>query len=56
MTKRKYFKTRREAVAACAEQNRGKSVEWYKVFLMPKGTRHHGEYAVCSEMEYLNTD
>jgi hypothetical protein len=28
----------------------------YGVFKMPKGTRHHGEYAVCTEFEWLNTD
>ena len=52
---KKYFKTKREALKVCSEHNKGKGIEWYKVFKMPKGTRHHGEYAVCSEMEFLNT-
>lgn len=52
---KKYFKNRRDALQECALRNASKSVEWYKVFKMPKGTRHHGEYAVCSEMEFLNT-
>lgn len=52
---KKYFKSKEEAMKVCAQRNHGKTIEWYKVFRMPKGTRHHGEYAVCSEMEYLNT-
>ena len=53
---KKYFKTKAEAQRVCAERNKGKSIVWYHVFKMPKGTRHHGEFAVCSEMEYLNTN
>ncbi len=56
MATKKYYKTLSEAKKACAERNKGKSVEWYQVFKMSKGTRHHGEYAVCSYMEWLNTD
>lgn len=52
---RKYFKNKKEAIAECQQRNIGKGIQWFKVFKMPKGTRHHGEYAVCSEMEYLNT-
>ena len=52
---RKYFKSRRQAIEECTRRNAMKGFEWFKVFRMPKGTRHHGEYAVCSEMEYLNT-
>lgn len=53
---KKYFKDKDEALQECARRNMYKSCEYYKVFKMPKGTRHHGEYAVCSEMEFLNTD
>ena len=51
MATRKYFKSRKEAIKACEERRN----PFIKVWKMPKGTRHHGEYAVCSEMEYLNT-
>lgn len=48
---KKYFKTRKEAVEEASRRN------WKNchVFKMPKGTRHHGEYAVCSHIEFLNT-
>lgn len=50
---KKYFKSRSEAHKVCNERQRqDPSV---KVWKMPKGTRHHGEWAVCSEMEFLNT-
>lgn len=52
---KKYFKTRKDALKACAERNTKEGFNYLHVFKMPKGTRHHGEYAVCSEMEYLNT-
>lgn len=52
---KKYFDNRKDAIKAARERNAGKGVEWYKVFKMPKGTRNHSKYAVCSELEYLNT-
>lgn len=52
---KKYFKTKKEAVKVCEERNKEKGFAWYKVFKMSRGTRHHGEFAVCSEMEWLNT-
>jgi hypothetical protein len=52
---KKYFKSKAEAIKACRERNNGHSTGYYKVFKMSKGTRHHGEFAVCSEFEYLNT-
>ena len=52
---KKYFDNKNDAIKAASERNNGKGIEWYKVFKMPKGTRNHGKYAVCSEMEYLNT-
>lgn len=54
--KKKYFKSKKEAVQECERRNQGHCCQYIKVFKMPKGTRHHGEYAVCSEMEFLNTD
>ena len=56
MRQRKYFKSRKEALKACEERNKtygsGKEISVYK---MPKGSRHSGQYAVCSYIEYLNT-
>ena len=51
---KKYFKTKKEALKACEE--RRKTNPAIGVFKMSKGTRHHGEYAVCSEFEWLNTN
>ena len=54
--RRKYFKSRKEAIKACEERNKtfgsGKEIRGYK---MPKGSRHSGQYAVCTYIEYLNT-
>ena len=54
MRERKYFKSRKEALKACEERNKthGNGIE---VFKMPKGSRHSGQYAVCTFIEYLNT-
>ena len=55
MRERKYFKSRKEALKACEERNKthGTGIE---VFKMPKGSRHSGQYAVCTFIEYLNSD
>lgn len=52
--RRKYFKSRKEALNACEERNKthGKRIE---VFKMHKGSRHSGQYVVCDYIEYLNT-
>ena len=50
---RKYHKTRHEAIKALDEMRKKKTD--VGIYRMPPGTRHHGEYAVCSYMEYLNT-
>jgi len=52
---KKYFKNRAEAIKERDKRNSEKGYPFVKVFKMPKGTRHHGEFAVCSELEYLNT-
>lgn len=52
---KKYFKTKVQAQKECAKRNELLGTSYYKVFKMRKGTRHHGEFAVCSDMEYLNT-
>ena len=56
MRQRKYFKSRKEAIKVCEERNKtfgsGKEIRVYK---MPKGSRHSGQYAVCDYIEYLNT-
>lgn len=50
---RKYFTSKKEAVSAC--EARRISNPCLRVWKMPKGSRHKGQYAVCSEVEYLNT-
>lgn len=52
---RKYFKTITEARKALAERKNKDCSCTDEIFKMPKGTRHAGEYAVCSHLEYLNT-
>lgn len=52
MATKKYYKTRQEAIKACKE--RQLTDPFIKVWKMPKGTRHHGEYAVCNEITFLN--
>lgn len=52
---RKYFKSKAEAIKVRDERNEREMTSRYKVFKMSKGTRHHGEYAVCTELEWLNT-
>jgi hypothetical protein len=49
--KKKYYDTKREALKVCESLND----PTVHVFKMPKGTRHAGKYAVCDEMEFLNT-
>lgn len=52
--KKKYFNTKKEAQKAKYE--RLQNVEQgLQVFKMPKGTRKSGKFAVCTEIEYLNT-
>ena len=57
MRQRKYFKSRKEALKVCEERNKtfgsGNDI---RVFKMPKGSRHSGQYAVCTFIEYLNSD
>ena len=54
---KKYYKTKRAAIKARDKHNSQPGFHLtYGVFKMPKGTRHHGEYAVCTEFEWLNTD
>lgn len=50
---KKYFKDLAEARAVLKERKkRDPSLGIHK---MPKGTRQHGMYAVCSYFEWLNT-
>ena len=51
---KKYFKSKNEAFKACEERNATHGTSYFHVFKMPLGTRRHGQYAVCSELEYLN--
>ena len=52
---KKYFKSKKDANHACSERNERERTSRYHVFRMTKGTRHHGEFAVCTELEWLNT-
>lgn len=50
---KKYHKTLKEARQALKEAiTRNPSLQIYK---MPKGTRKVGWYAVCTDIEFLNT-
>jgi hypothetical protein len=51
---KKYFKTKKEAQKALEERSMFTSKN-LGVYKMPKGSRRHGEYAVCTYTEYLNT-
>lgn len=51
---KKYFKTKKEAQKALEERSMRTSMN-LGVYKMPKGSRRHGEYAVCTYIEYLNT-
>ena len=55
MAQKKYFKTKREAQKELERRAKNGTSTSLGVFRMSKGTRHHGEYAVCTEMEWLNT-
>lgn len=48
---KKYYKSKNEAIEAAKKRNDPTIKAWK----MPKGTRHAGQYAVCDELEYLNT-
>lgn len=48
---KKYFKTKAQANKAKKER----ANDALHVFRMPKGSRHAGQFAVCTEIEYLNT-
>lgn len=50
--RRKYFKTRREALIAANSQPAHRDLH---VWRMPKGSRRAGQYLVATELEYLNT-
>ena len=48
---KKYFNTKAQANRAKKER----ANDMLHVYRMPKGSRHAGKFAVCSELEYLNT-
>lgn len=50
--KKKYYATKKEALKVREALND----PMMHVFKMPKGTRHAGKYAVCDEIEFLNTN
>lgn len=52
---RKYFKRSSDAKKALEERKRYKTDTTLGIYKMPKGTRHHGEFAVCTYMEFINT-
>lgn len=49
---KKYYKSKQIAIR---EANKHPAYKGIHVFKMPKGTRHSGEYAVCTYLEFLNT-
>lgn len=50
---KKYYAKKAEAISVKKQREaRGEHVQ---VFKMPKGSRKSGFFAVCSEIEYLNT-
>lgn len=53
--KQKYFKTLSAARKACDQRNSAEYTTLYHVYRMPKGSRHHGEFAVCTFLDYINT-
>lgn len=53
-TRRKYFKSRAEAIKVAKERRESRMGGDIDVYKMPKGTRHHGEYFVGSHMEFIN--
>lgn len=55
MTRKKYFKSKAEANKACAARNEAEHTYLFQVFRMPKGSRHPGQYAVCTYLDYVNT-
>jgi hypothetical protein len=50
---KKYFTSKKEANKA--REERQKTNPYVHVFRMPRGSRNAGQWAVCTEMEYLNT-
>lgn len=52
--KKKYFETKNCAIKAMNERSKNGERNLH-VFKMPKGTRMCGKFAVCTEIEYLNT-
>lgn len=51
---KKYFNTKKEAAKAKKDRE-SKGVHGLSIFKMPKGSRKAGMFAVCTEIEYLNT-
>lgn len=54
MKNKKYYKSKGEALKAKDERTRC-GAYGIGVFKMPKGSKKADMYAVCTELEYLNT-
>ena len=52
---KKYFKTKKEAIEVAKERRKINNTYTIQVFKKPKGTRHHGMYAVCTYLDFINT-
>lgn len=52
---KKYFATRKEANKERERRLKLDPFSDIHVWKMPKGSRRAGYYAVCTELEYLNT-
>ena len=53
-TRKKYFDTKAQANKARKEYD-PTGYKGIHVWKMPKGSRHAGKFAVCTELEYLKT-
>lgn len=49
---KKYFKTKKEAIVAY-EKRRAADYGAH-IFKMPKGTRKHGWYVICTHLEFIS--
>ena len=52
---KKYFKTKKEAIEVAKERRKINNTYTIQGFKKPKCTRHHGMYAVCTYLDFINT-
>lgn len=54
MATRKYYPTRAQAAKALAERKQRDISCIDKIYCMPRYSRHHGQYGIMTEMEYIH--